>query len=288
MRYVQSKLDGDRRLLVAREGDVYDLTSAESDLGSFRDLVSVARAAKEDVDTIAERQMAAAAEVDHPETEQLTIPVVPDEVWAAGVTYEISEEARREESGMPELYLDVYEADRPEVFFKGTRRHVVEPGGRIGVRGDSEWDVPEPELGVILHHGEIIGYTVGNDVSSRSIEGKNPLYLPQAKVYDRSCSIGPAVVSTSTIDDPHDLELRMAITREDNTMYDGVTNTGNMVRTCEELVAAYRRHQAVPPYAVLLTGTSLVPPDEFTLHPGDTVRIEIDEIGVLENDVVAV
>ncbi|ELZ63363.1 2-keto-3-deoxyxylonate dehydratase, partial [Haloferax prahovense DSM 18310] len=126
---------------------------------------------------------------------------------------------------MPDMYYDVYDADRPEIFFKATPSRTVEPGDAIGVRDDSQWDVPEPELGIVLRRGEIVGYTVGNDVSSRSIEGENPLYLPQAKVYDRCCSLGPCVVTPDDIDDPHELEMSMTIERDGEVVYDDATNT---------------------------------------------------------------
>jgi len=213
---------------------------------------------------------------------------VPEEVWAAGVTYEISEQAREQESGMADVYLDVYDAERPEIFFKATPSRTVGPGGAIGVRGDSDWNVPEPELGVVLYDGDIVGYTVGNDVSSRDIEGDNPLYLPQAKVYDRCCSIGPCVVGADGVDDPHDLAMSMQINRDGETVYDDATATAEMARTCEELVAYWQAHNSVPELGVLLTGTSLVPEDEFTLMPGDEVRIDIEGIGELVNPVIEV
>jgi len=156
------------------------------------------------------------------------------------------------------------------------------------VRGDSEWNVPEPELGVVLHRGEIVGYTVGNDVSSRDIEGQNPLYLPQAKVYDRCCSLGPCVVSVAAVGDPHDLTLAMTIERDGETLYEDETSTGEMVRTCEELVEYLTRHNVHDGVTVLLTGTTLVPPDDFSLVEGDIVRIRLEDVGTLENRVVAV
>lgn len=288
MQYLRKSDARGSRLFAVDSGDVYDLTSADNELDSFENLVRAARVAKKTVDDIAAQQFENADVVDRPDDVHLSTPVVPDEVWAAGVTYEISEEARREESGMPEIYLDVYDADRPEIFFKGTERHVVGPHESIGVRGDSDWNVPEPELGIVLYDGEAVGYTIGNDVSSRSIEGQNPLYLPQAKVYDRSCSIGTAVVSTDRIEDPHNLDMSMRITRDGETMYEESTSTSEMVRSCQELINAYTNYQAVPEFSILLTGTSLVPSDEFTLLPGDRVIIDLQSIGTLENDVVEV
>ena len=207
---------------------------------------------------------------------------------AAGVTYQRSEEARQSESDTPNMYARVYTAERPEVFFKATPARTVGPSEDVGVRGDSEWNVPEPELAVVLHDGEIVGYTIGNDVSSRDIEGTNPLYLPQAKVYDRCCALGPAVASTWTVEDPHDLALSMRIERDDETVYEGATSTDEMVRTCEELVDYLLRHNVLTGTKVLLTGTTLVPPDEFSLRAGDTVSIHLDGVGTLENGTVKV
>ena len=206
-------------------------------------------------------------------------------MWAAGVTYEISEEAREAESTMPEMYLNVYESERPEIFFKATENHTVGPDDNIGIRSDSTWDVPEPELGIVLYQGEPVGYTIGNDVSSRDIEGENPLYLPQAKVYDRCCSLGPNVASTATVGDPHSLEMHIDITRDGETMYAESTTTGEMARTCDELVSYYTRHNAVPELAVLFTGTALVPEEGFTLKPGDNITIDLEMIGTLRNSV---
>lgn len=288
MQYSRTGRDSSARLL-ASEGDrTYDLTAADPVFDSYRSLLAVARAADRSPDALARRHCDDETAVDSPAAGSLSAPIDPDEVWAAGVTYRISEEAREAESGMPEIYLDVYEADRPELFFKGTASHTVGPGESIGVRGDSDWNVPEPELGVVLFEGEIVGYTIGNDVSSRAIEGTNPLYLPQAKVYDRSCALGPRVVSADAVDDPHDLEMTMEISRDGESVYEGTTNTGEMVRTCRELRDWYTRHQAVPELGVLLTGTSLVPPEEFTLRSGDHVTISIEQLGELANGVVEV
>ncbi|MFB6173365.1 MAG: fumarylacetoacetate hydrolase family protein [Halobacteriales archaeon] len=285
MRYY--RLPGPR--LVARDGDAaYDLTSARAGLESFRDLAAAARAAGEGLDGIAGDLLDAAETV--PLTDlsaDARRPVRAGEVWAAGVTYEISEQAREEESAMPDMYLDVYDADRPELFFKATPSRTVGPGEAVGIRADSDWDVPEPELGVVLYRGETVGYTLGNDMSSRDIEGANPLYLPQAKVYDQCCAVGPCVVSAADVD-PHDLEMSMEIVRDGERVFEDATSTGEMARTCEELVSYLTRHNTVPEVGVLLTGTSLVPPDEFTLRAGDEVHMHIEGIGSLENPVTTV
>lgn len=278
---------GDR--LVARdEAGAVDLTSVRPELARFHDLAQVAAGADHTIDEVAARHRDRAETVSPGTLKEARVPCRPPEIWAAGVTYLISEQAREGESDTPEMYLDVYDADRPEIFFKATPSRTVGPGDTIGVRGDSDWDVPEPELGVVLYRGDAIGYTVGNDVSSRDIEGENPLYLPQAKVYDRSCAIGPCIASSDTVGDPHDLEMSMQIDRDGQTVYEEGTSTGEMVRTCEELADALARHNPLPDLCVLLTGTSLVPPDEFTLKPGDVVTIDIEAIGTLSNPVVEV
>lgn len=289
MRYYRIPGEESTNLVADDESGAFDLTSVRGALESFADLARAAGVSGRSVDDIAADLIQEADEVPQEAvTETALRPLVPDEVWAAGVTYEISEAAREEESGMPDMYLDVYEAERPEVFFKATANRTVGPGDDVGIRADSDWDVPEPELGIVLHEGEIVGFTVGNDVSSRAIEGQNPLYLPQAKIYDRSCAIGPCVVSADSIDDPHDLGMSMRIERDGEVHYEEATSTGEMKRTCEELVSFYTRHNAVAESAVLLTGTSLVPEEGFTLAEGDRITIEIEDVGTLENGVTVV
>jgi 2-dehydro-3-deoxy-D-arabinonate dehydratase len=286
MRYYQVGEGADRRLVVGTADGRFDLTAAAPELRTFGDLLRTASAVDSTPDEVASARLSAAPPVDADDLrERRTVPVDVDEVWACGVTYEISEQAREEESDMPDIYLDAYEADRPEVFFKATPSRVVGPGDDVGVRADSTWDVPEPELGIVLYRGDPVGYTVGDDVSSRSIEGANPLYLPQAKTYERCCAIGPCV--STDVDDPHSLDLRMSIDRDGETVYDDATSTAEMVRTCSELVSYFTRHNTVPELAVLLTGTSLVP-EEFTLEPGDRIEIEIEDVGVLDTGVVEV
>jgi len=287
MRYYQLR-DGNSQRLAVETGDgVYDLTSVKPQLRTLRDLLKSASIADTAPDELSARHLDAAEAVSEQRLEATaTDPVTADEVWAAGVTYQISEEARTEESGTPEMYLDVYDAERPEIFFKSTPTRTVGPDEAVGIRADSDWDVPEPELAIVLYEGDIVGYTVGNDMSSRSIEGENPVYLPQAKVYDRCCSVGPAVVTD--IGDPHSLALSMSIHRDGDRVYHGETNTSEMKRTCEELVSYYTAHNAVPELSVLLTGTSLVPDDDFTLQEGDQVSINIESIGTLNNSVTVV
>ena len=292
MRYYQRPVENRRRrsdsLVVVDEGDAYDLSAASEDLGSFTDLARAANACGESVDAVARSRIPDAEPVEFDGDGDALLPVRPDEVWAAGVTYRISEQAREAESGKPEVYIDVYDGERPELFLKATPSRTVGPGDAVGVRGDSEWNVPEPELGVVLHRGDVVGYTVGNDVSSRSIEGENPLYLPQAKVYDRCCALGPCVATPDAVADPHDLDMSLAIERDGDTVYADSTSTAEMATTCEELVGYLRRHNPLPETTVLLTGTGLVPPDSFTLAEGDRVTIEIEDIGRLVNDTVVV
>lgn len=289
MRYYHLQTEDGQRLIARDDDGAIDLTAAKPHVDSFVDLARAASVAGVPLDDLASNLLdeGESVPVEHLRT-NATRPLRPDEVWAAGVTYEISEEAREAESGMPEMYLDVYSADRPEIFFKATPNRTVGPREGVGIRADSEWDVPEPELGVVLYDAEIVGYTVGNDMSSRSIEGANPLYLPQAKVYDRCCAIGPCVASPDTVGDPHDLEMSMAIERDGTRVFEDATRTSKMARTVDELVSYYTRHNDVPEVAVLLTGTSLVPPDEFTLQAGDELHLEIDRIGKLDNHVVTV
>lgn len=279
----------DTGLVAETDGTVYDFGTADDPVDTFRELAKAAAASGNSVDQIATRLSQSAKELSPAVLEgNVDRPITPDEVWAAGVTYEISEAAREEESDRPDVYMDVYHSERPELFFKATASRTVGDGVPVGIREDSTWDVPEPELGIVLFRGEIVGYTVGNDVSSRSIEGENPLYLPQAKVYDRCCAIGPGVTSAEAVSDPHDLRMQMQIERSGSVLYDDSTTTANMKRSCEELVSYFCRHNAVPELAVLLTGTSLVPDDDFTLAEGDTVSIEIDELGQITNSVTQV
>ena len=218
---------------------------------------------------------------------ELAIPVEPPEVWGAGVTYERSLDARVQESAVKELYTLVYDAERPELFLKdaGCRR-TVGPGEPIGVRGDSSWDVPEPEIAVVLgERGALAGLTIGNDVSSRDIEGTNPLYLPQAKIFAGACALGPAVLVPDDWEAP--LEIRMRIAdAAGSELFTGETSTAKMRRSFVELAEWLVRDNPVPAGSVMLTGTGLVPPDDFTLEPGHVVEIHVPGIGTLTNPVV--
>jgi 2-dehydro-3-deoxy-D-arabinonate dehydratase len=198
-------------------------------------------------------------------------------------------EARTAESAQRTVYDLVYEAERPELFFKALPRRVAGPGGTVGIRADSSWNVPEPELALAVNSGgEIVGYTLGNDMSSRSIEGANPLYLPQAKTYESSCAIGPVILPAWELPDPRELTIELAISRAGRTMFSGEISVGAMRRKLEELVEYLFRALRFPHGVFLLTGTGIVPPDDFTLEAGDEVRISADPIGELVNTVVTV
>jgi len=220
-----------------------------------------------------------------PATDALA-PIGRQEVWAAGVTYFRSRAARMEESksaGGGDFYDRVYAADRPELFFKSTPHRVAGPNQQVRIRRDSKWNVPEPELTLVVNSlGRIIGYTIGNDMSSRDIEGENPLYLPQAKVYAQSCGLGPGILIRSQ-PLPAETEIHMEIIRGSETAFHGQTRLSELKRTPDELVEYLFCDNTFPYGCFLLTGTGIVPPDEFTLAVGDEIRITIDPIGTLVN-----
>ena len=287
MRYYRTKRDDRTALLCERDDEFHDLTAVKPGATSFADLASAAEIADATADEVADRLLDDAPTVSFDESDARR-PFVPDEVWAAGVIYAISQENREGEGSVGETYLDAYESERPEVYFKATPTRTVGPGEAVGIRADSEWDVPEPELTIVLNEGEIVGYTVGNDVCSREIERDNLLYLPQSKIYRDSCAIGPCVATPDAVGDPHDLEMSMTIERDGKSVFEGSTSTSEMVRTCEELTEYFRRCNYVPETTALLTGTSIIPPNDVSLEPDDTVAITIEDIGVLENTVAEV
>ena len=217
---------------------------------------------------------------------QLNAPIGSQEVWAAGVTYFRSRNARMEESksaGGGDFYDRVYNAERPELFFKSTPHRVVGSGAKVAIRSDAKWSVPEPELAVLVSpKGKVIGYTIGNDMSSRDIEGENPLYLPQAKVYDRSCSLGPGILVTEA-PLPPSTEIGLQIHRGAKQVFAGSTSLSSMKRDVKTLVEYLYRDNSFPSGCFLLTGTGIVPPDSFTLQHGDEIRITIEPIGTLVN-----
>ena len=282
------------------EGLLENLTSVEDDVTDILDLIKASSITGESIDDLARRIL------DSGESEQISLsdiihdnpdvgsewaidrPFDPPEVWAAGVTYKNSELERRRESDTPDIYSKVYNADRPEVFFKSTSERCMGPFDDVGIRSDSSWDAPEPELAFVIYKGEIVGYTIGNDMSSRSIEGENPLYLPQAKMFDNSCSIGPCFATSETIATPQDLSVDCVIVRNGEEVFSGSTSTSEMARTCQEICEWLLKSNFVPDMTTVLTGTSIVPPPDFTLEEGDKVIISIENLGVLENNVIEV
>ncbi len=212
-------------------------------------------------------------------------PADGQEIWAAGVTYLRSQKAReRESQGAAQFYDLVYTAPRPELFFKAAPGRAVGPGDKLHIRRDSRWNVPEPELALVISPSlKIVGYTIGNDMSSRDIEGENPLYLPQAKVYDRSCALGPVITLVESMPALETVSIGMRIVRAGKEVFAGSTGAERMKRTGTELVGWLGRENSFPQGAILLTGTGVIPPDEFTLAVDDVVTIEIEGIGVLEN-----
>jgi 2-dehydro-3-deoxy-D-arabinonate dehydratase len=220
----------------------------------------------------------------------LLSPAEGQEVWAAGVTYLRSKKARMEESDFSATAYDrVYAAERPELFFKSLPEKVVGPGDAVGIRRDATWNVPEPELALVINsRGKIVGHTIGNDMSSRDIEGENLLYLPQAKIYSRSCALGPWIVVGATEDEVRSWRIGIQIRRAGKVEFEGETSVGQIKRSFQELVDFLFRSQSFPYGAVLLTGTGVVPSEGFTLRPGDVVRINVSGIGTLENPVAEV
>ncbi|MBO1511178.1 fumarylacetoacetate hydrolase family protein [Metabacillus bambusae] len=221
----------------------------------------------------------------------LTTPLDAPEVWASGVTYEKSRDARNYEATEGKLdattfYDKVYDAERPEIFFKSTAARTVGPGQEVYLRSDSNWQIPEPELGLVINKdGKILGYIAGNDMSCRDIEGENPLYLPQAKVWKNSCSIGPAILLADAVDDPYELTITCRIFRNNEKVFDGMASVNQLKRKLDELVSYLVLDNEIFDGTVLLTGTCVVPPNEFTLTDGDTIEIEISGVGILINPV---
>lgn len=218
---------------------------------------------------------------------KLLAPVEGQEVWAAGVTYLRSKTARMEESDFSaNAYDKVYAAERPELFFKSLPGKVVGSGETVGIRRDAKWNVPEPELALVMNSsGRIVGHTIGNDMSSRDIEGENLLYLPQAKIYDRSCALGPWIRLGASETEARQWKIKIEIKRDGGSVFAGETSAGQIKRDFETLADYLFRSQKFPHGAILLTGTGVVPPDTFTLQENDLIEIEIPEIGLLKNPV---
>jgi len=231
------------------------------------------------------------APTEAPAEEDVVAPIGSQEVWAAGVTYlrsRVARVAEAQQAGGDVFYDLVYDADRPELFFKATSNRVVGPGDEVRIRRDSHWNVPEPELALVLSSsGEIVGFTIGNDMSSRSIEGENPLYLPQAKVYRGSAALGPRLVVSDELPPPS-TSISMSILRAGGEVFTGSTSLDQLKRSLTELVEYLFRDNEFPAGAFLMTGTGIVPDDDFTLEPGDTIAITIDGVGTLVNRVAEV
>lgn len=268
------RIEGQERAVVAAPSGLHPLDRSLADLlQAGRDALHAAVDA-----ALAAPPLAGSAE---------TLPPIDrQEVWASGVTYERSKQARVEEAAIKDVYTRIFEAERPEVFMKMPPYRVPAPGAPLRVRADSTWDVPEPELALVLDAaGTIVGYLVADDVSSRSIEGENPLYLAQAKIFDDALGLSDTIVLARDAGDARDLGIRLTIRRGGAVVYEGETSTARIVRTFETLAAYLFRELTHPFGAVLCTGTGLVPPDEFTLEDGDDVEIAIDRVGVLRHPV---
>ena len=219
---------------------------------------------------------------------KLLLPFIPEEVWAAGVTYKNSEFERKRESSTPDIYAKVYNAKRPEIFFKSTGNRLVAPNQKIGIRSDSKWNVPEAELAVILLNNEIFGYSIGNDMTSREIEGENPLYLTQAKIYDKSCSIGPCIIDAESISNYEKFNINCKIIRNEKTIFNAASSVKSMNKSIPNLIKWLKQSNTLPIKSAFLTGTGIVPPPEFTLLENDQISISINEIGTLNNSVIKV
>jgi len=269
--------------LIVSDGNVMDLTSVG--VQRMTNLLEHGGVA----DELARLSHAAGTHYPLDEVRLLT-PVESQEVWAAGVTYLRSKEARMVESEFSATAYDlVYDAVRPEIFFKSMPEKVVSPGEAVGIREDARWNVPEPELALVMNSaGKIVGFTIGNDMSSRDIEGENLLYLPQAKIYTGSCAVGPWIVVGMTEDDARQWTIHLQIRRGSKTVFSGETRINQIKRRFIELAEYLFRSQKFPHGAVLLTGAGIVPEDTFTLEANDSVRITISGIGTLENPVEVV
>ncbi|WLD93845.1 fumarylacetoacetate hydrolase family protein [Alkalihalobacillus sp. AL-G] len=291
MRIIRYLNSSEKKVLAAItvENRVYDLP--------YHDFLELVRAAEEKkvqpvtlVEQVIEQSLPLS---DSPEKLKVLVPVEAPEVWASGVTYEKSKEARNYESTNGEddaksFYDKVYTADRPELFFKSTADRTIGPGDPVYLRSDSEWQIPEPELGLVLDsEGNILGFTAGNDMSCRDIEGENPLYLPQAKIWRHSCVIGPAIRLVETVKDPYDFQITCRIFRNEQNVFEGSASVGQLKRRLEELTSYLVKENVVFPGTILLTGTCIVPPNDFTLLEGDYIEIEIPGIGVLSNPVLS-
>ena len=281
VRLAKAKADRgkDRWIVIVDDHDVRELPT-EMDLAYLLARPSAVR--RQIVDEVAQTGRRWRSGLD-----RLSAPIDDDtEVWAAGVTYEMSRDARIEESADGDVYARVYDAERPELFFKAIGWRVSGPHAPIGTRADSSWDVPEPELALVVDSdGVVAGYTICNDVSSRSIEGANPLYLPQAKIFRGCCAIGPWIVPEWELGDVDNLAIRLRITRDGAMLWSGETSTSKLHRTLTSLVEFLYRGDVFPHGVILATGTCVVPPTDVSLTDGDVVVVDIDKVGELVNPV---
>jgi 2-dehydro-3-deoxy-D-arabinonate dehydratase len=280
---------------LVHDGMVYDLSKVDPEhCGSFSVLLSASDLVERvgrNATWIASEKGWRFEDLDIPpdlHKPHLLAPITKQEVWGAGVTYGRSREARMEESEDGGSFYDkVYRADRPELFFKAMPGRVAGPNGPVRVRVDSKWTVPEPELTLaVSSSGTIVGFTIGNDVSARDIEGENPLYLPQAKTYKGSCAIGPVVTLAHTVADPYKMEIRLTVRDGSGVRFEGSTSLSRLKRRFEDLVTYLFRELDFPYGVFLLTGTGIVPPDDFALQHGDVIEITVPEIGTLRNPVL--
>lgn len=284
IRYVKDT--GKQLAAVTNENEVIDLP--------FSDFMALVDEARQSNRTPFEmvKQLAEEGEKQPLESLTLTTPIDAPEVWASGVTYKKSKEARNYEATQGKLdaetfYDKVYDAVRPEIFFKSTAARTVGPNDPVYLRSDSNWQIPEPELGLVIDkEGTILGYTAGNDMSCRDIEGENPLYLPQAKVWKNSCSIGPSILLKEAVEDPYELSIICRIYRNEELIFSGDAQVNQLKRKLEELVHYLVLDNDIFDGTVLLTGTCVVPPNDFTLNDNDRIEIEIPGIGILNNPVV--
>jgi 2-dehydro-3-deoxy-D-arabinonate dehydratase len=282
---------GAARLGLVRDGALYDINDRWPTLSAFLawsggrgDLAADVASALAGAAPVAQIDPSGAVAPGGP---VLLKPTDDQEVWAAGVTYERSRIAREEESAGSGIYDRVYSAARPEIFFKATPSRTVGPGEGVAIRVDASWNVPEPELALVVNQQlELIGFTVGNDMSSRDIEGENPLYLPQAKLYARCCALGPLIALRDGVIDPTNLPIKLEIQRAGAIVFAAETSTRRIVRSFADLIDYLGRDNLFPDGVVLLTGTGIVPPDDFTLLAGDEVAISIEGIGTLRNPVM--
>jgi len=289
------------RIGLWENSNVYDLTTINASLfSSFQTMLGHSYSVKLNIEEMIRRELQeyggklpsfSYSELEknspNPLHVRLKIPHEPSEVWGCGVTYLRSRRAREGETVVKGIYDRVYDAIRPEIFFKATSGRCVGPNEPICLRSDSKWMVPEPELAFFLgKNHEIVGYTVGNDVSARDVERENPLYLPQAKIFQGCCALGPTIATQETIKDPKNLKIVCTIRRDGEIAFKDETNTSQLKRSLDELVEYICRDNLVPPGTAVLTGTGIIPPDDFMLKDKDIVEIEIENIGVLRNPVL--